>query len=105
MMIIVIQKFTFLAPLHDKTLVMCPSITDSWMTIFLSAEERLVADLFANHQDVSTWARPVADATQPVMVTFTAVLYQLLHVDEKQQLIQLFLWENLVSLALLLVSY
>ncbi|KAI3379527.1 hypothetical protein SNEBB_000153, partial [Seison nebaliae] len=55
----------------------------------VSDEQRLLYDLFLNYHDV---ARPVRNATRPVVVEFAFTLVQIIDVDERNQILTTNVW-------------
>ena len=67
-----------------------------------SAEQRLITDLFNRYPSSRKFARPVIDYREPVVVTFQAILFQILNVNEKEQVIHVEIQKEYVSIAVTL---
>ena len=67
-----------------------------------SAQHRLITDHFGRYPSSRKFARPVIDYREPVVVTFQAILFQILNVNEKEQVIQVEMENEHVSIAVTL---
>ena len=64
-----------------------------------TSEKRLIVTLLENYRQNGVEGRPVLDTTRPIDVGIGVTLVQLLWYDDRQQIISLVGWLNLVRIS------